>query len=89
MLVLVGGAKRDRTADLNTASVALSQLSYSPSNLYARVLARVRGVAPKEERILVMRPLPVNSLGAAYLESISVGSVALHLARLYPVHNRR
>ena len=25
-----GGAKRDRTADLNTASVALSQLSYSP-----------------------------------------------------------
>lgn len=27
-----GGAKRDRTADLNTASVALSQLSYSPSS---------------------------------------------------------
>lgn len=26
----VGGARRDRTADLNTASVALSQLSYSP-----------------------------------------------------------
>ncbi len=25
-----GGAKRDRTADLNTARVALSQLSYSP-----------------------------------------------------------
>ena len=25
-----GGARRDRTADLNTASVALSQLSYSP-----------------------------------------------------------
>jgi hypothetical protein len=25
-----GGAKRDRTADLYTASVALSQLSYSP-----------------------------------------------------------
>ena len=30
MLSLFGGAKRDRTADLNTASVALSQLSYSP-----------------------------------------------------------
>ncbi len=29
---LIGGAKRDRTADLNTASVALSQLSYSPKN---------------------------------------------------------
>ncbi len=27
---MIGGAKRDRTADLNTASVALSQLSYSP-----------------------------------------------------------
>ena len=26
-----GGARRDRTADLNTASVALSQLSYSPT----------------------------------------------------------
>ncbi len=25
-----GGARRDRTADLYTASVALSQLSYSP-----------------------------------------------------------
>lgn len=27
------GPKRDRTADLNTASVALSQLSYGPPNL--------------------------------------------------------
>ena len=26
----IGGAKRDRTADLLTASQALSQLSYSP-----------------------------------------------------------
>ena len=30
VFILFGGAKRDRTADLNTASVALSQLSYSP-----------------------------------------------------------
>ena len=29
---IFGGARRDRTADLNTASVALSQLSYSPLN---------------------------------------------------------
>ena len=28
-----GGARRDRTVDLYTASVALSQLSYSPSDL--------------------------------------------------------
>ena len=30
VVLLNGGAKRDRTADLYTASVALSQLSYSP-----------------------------------------------------------
>jgi hypothetical protein len=28
--LVYGGAKRDRTADLHTASVALSQLSYGP-----------------------------------------------------------
>ena len=28
---LIGGARRDRTADLNTASVALSRLSYGPT----------------------------------------------------------
>ena len=30
VLIYFGGAKRARTADLYTASVALSQLSYSP-----------------------------------------------------------
>ena len=30
---IYGGARRDRTADLNTASVALSQLSYSPVSM--------------------------------------------------------
>ena len=29
-----GGARRDRTVDLNTASVALSQLSYDPTYKY-------------------------------------------------------
>ena len=29
--LLIGGARRDRTADLNTASVALSRLSYDPT----------------------------------------------------------
>lgn len=33
----IGGARRDRTADLYTASVALSQLSYGPEN-EARIL---------------------------------------------------
>ena len=31
LIACLGGARRDRTADLNTASVALSQLSYSPN----------------------------------------------------------
>ena len=32
---LYGGARRDRTDDLNTASVALSQLSYGPTIEYS------------------------------------------------------
>ena len=35
----VGGAMRDRTADLLRAKQALSQLSYSPPSLYMQVLA--------------------------------------------------
>lgn len=31
MIKRIGGADRDRTDDLNTASVALSQLSYGPT----------------------------------------------------------
>ena len=33
MLENIGGARRDRTADLYNAIVALSQLSYSPSTI--------------------------------------------------------
>ncbi len=36
--VASGGARRDRTADLYTASVALSQLSYSPSREARKVI---------------------------------------------------
>ena len=32
ILKTIGGAKGDRTPDLNAASVALSQLSYGPKN---------------------------------------------------------
>ena len=35
-----GGARRDRTADLNTASVALSQLSYGPKSKTANSTSR-------------------------------------------------
>ena len=38
-----GGAKRDRTADLNTASVALSQLSYSPDIYFEASSAIING----------------------------------------------
>ncbi len=34
----IGGAKRDRTADLCNAIAALSQLSYSPTAEEARIL---------------------------------------------------
>ena len=37
---LIGGARRDRTADLLTASQTLSQLSYSPKTL-AQMLTKV------------------------------------------------
>ena len=43
---IFGGARRDRTADLNTASVALSQLSYSPKSRDARLRLRRIGVKP-------------------------------------------
>ena len=39
----IGGASRDRTGDLNTASVALSQLSYGPKNR-TRMIGRWSGV---------------------------------------------
>ena len=45
--LVFGGAKRDRTADLNTASVALSQLSYSPKVLL--------GLRPEAGRIVCSR----------------------------------
>ena len=32
----IGGARRDRADDLNTASVALSQLSYGPTIEYSK-----------------------------------------------------
>ena len=35
-LILVGGAKGDRTPDLMTASHALSQLSYGPTRFFRR-----------------------------------------------------
>ena len=38
---LIGGARRDRTADLNTASVALSRLSYGPT--WEVLIIRIQG----------------------------------------------
>ena len=47
-----GGARRDRTADLNTASVALSQLSYGP--LYQRT-----GILQKYNSVSSPSPLQI------------------------------
>src|SRR4029077_2391550 len=48
---LVGGAKRDRTADLYNAIVALSQLSYGPEFLWSgRWAGRPFNRAPTYER---------------------------------------
>ena len=50
-----GGAGRDRTDDLNTASVALSQLSYGPMIF---VLSRIR---PTEYKITNVQSLKASS----------------------------
>ena len=46
----IGGAKRDRTADLYNAIVALSQLSYSPLLPYQAQNAPSEGIAKKPVR---------------------------------------
>ena len=53
---LSGGAKRDRTADLHTASVALSQLSYGP-----RLLQTTSGQAPLCGREYSHELMPVST----------------------------
>ena len=54
----IGGAKRDRTADLNTASVALSQLSYGPSTA-AYIKDRPLGRQPFFQRFFSFVNIPV------------------------------
>ncbi len=54
---------RDRTADLNTASVALSQLSYSPKFVANLLISRgkILNEIKQELRILVSRLRPVKA----------------------------
>jgi hypothetical protein len=61
--LIIGGAMRDRTADLFTASEALSQLSYSPNLINTRrnnyvVYCLVRGAfyAPPKIKSTVFYP---------------------------------
>jgi hypothetical protein len=50
LLTEVGGDKRDRTADLMTASHALSQLSYTPKwNYYCYEVLKSADCAKKRE----------------------------------------
>ncbi len=46
--MIIGGARRDRTADLNTASVALSQLSYGPLERARTLIKRLCTVKRRE-----------------------------------------
>ncbi len=50
-----GGAKRDRTADLNTASVALSQLSYGPKLVAVSQRGRILGSPSRSVNLLFRR----------------------------------
>ena len=72
---------RDRTADLNTASVALSQLSYSPKTCISILL-----LGSKEERILGLRPYSVNTL-ISLIQTVGISGVAFHLLSLYAVYD--
>lgn len=47
LLVKNGGPMRDRTADLNTASVALSQLSYEPTNELVKIRYSKKQKSPR------------------------------------------
>ena len=62
--LVFGGAKRDRTADLNTASVALSQLSYSPKVLL--------GLRPEAVRIVCSRFGSVKENHSRYFQANQV-----------------
>ena len=44
LLETFGGARRDRTADLYNAIVALSQLSYGPENKRSIIAQKILGV---------------------------------------------
>ena len=55
-----GGAKRDRTADLYNAIVALSQLSYSPVLHRVRTGFRQRGAALYGDTPPRARPFFIN-----------------------------
>ena len=53
----LGGARRDRTADLYTASVALSQLSYSPdeeASIFQEWGAVVKRLSQKNARFFLL-----------------------------------
>ncbi len=58
--IRLGGARRDRTADLNTASVALSQLSYGPKKRAAKSKDWHRGCQLKRPKFLLISSLTVS-----------------------------
>ena len=70
----VGGARRDRTADLNTASVALSQLSYSPT----KGLDERRGAQQYGSRGIVSSKVDVCRAGKRAERELKARMLAKH-----------
>ena len=56
LLETFGGARRDRTADLYNAIVALSQLSYGPENKRSTIAQKHLGVNYNSEKSLQPGP---------------------------------
>ena len=60
MIVFLGGAERDRTADLLVANEALSQLSYSPSPYVRRGYSRRRNALEMNSLSVAAPAAPLN-----------------------------
>jgi hypothetical protein len=71
----IGGARRDRTADLLHAMQALSQLSYGPTERHAKVRKRRRAVKKEQARpnsgLPTGIPGPIPSRGEALQDTLS------------------
>ena len=75
----IGGAKRDRTADLLRAKQALSQLSYSPK-FY---MVGLNGLEPSTSRLSGVRSNQLSYRPMFYLKNFSVFQNYIRLINIY------